>query len=107
MNKLGNNERRMHTTLEVGTVDEGEKINNVDEDQPMRVPTMLRRHSTSMPIGATLLSPTSTYPLTTHKHSGTMRISLIEEEHNKFKDLDSICNNNKHDREQKIGAEKI
>ena len=25
MNKLGNNERRMHTTLEVGTVDEGEK----------------------------------------------------------------------------------
>ena len=25
MNKLGNNERRMHTTLEVGTIDEGEK----------------------------------------------------------------------------------
>ena len=25
MDKLGNNERRMHTTLEVGTVDEGEK----------------------------------------------------------------------------------
>ena len=25
INKLGNNERRMHTTLEVGTVDEGEK----------------------------------------------------------------------------------
>ena len=31
MNELGNNERRMHTTLEVGTIDEGEKINNVDE----------------------------------------------------------------------------
>ena len=31
MNKLGNNERRMHTTLEVGTVDEGEKIKSVDE----------------------------------------------------------------------------
>ena len=25
MNKLGNNERRMHTALEVGTIDEGEK----------------------------------------------------------------------------------
>ena len=31
INKLGNNERRMHTTLEVGTVDEGEKRNSVDE----------------------------------------------------------------------------
>ena len=31
MNKLGNNERRMHTTLEVGTVNEGEKRNSADE----------------------------------------------------------------------------
>ena len=31
MNKLGNNERRMHTTLEVGTVDEREKRNSVEE----------------------------------------------------------------------------
>ena len=31
MNKLGNNERRMHTTLEVGTIDEGEKRNSVEE----------------------------------------------------------------------------
>ena len=31
MNKLGNNERRMHTTLEVGTVDEGEKRKSADE----------------------------------------------------------------------------
>ena len=31
MNKLGNNERRMHTALEVGTVDEGEKRNSVEE----------------------------------------------------------------------------
>ena len=31
MNKLGNNERRMHTALEVGTIDEGEKINSVEE----------------------------------------------------------------------------
>ena len=31
MNKLGNNERRMHTTLEVGTVDEGEKRKSDNE----------------------------------------------------------------------------
>ena len=31
MNKLGNNERRMHTALEVGTVDKGEKRKSVDE----------------------------------------------------------------------------
>ena len=31
MNKLGNNERRMHNTLEVGIVDEGEKRKSVDE----------------------------------------------------------------------------
>ena len=31
MNKLGNNERRMHTTLEVGTVDEGEKRKSANE----------------------------------------------------------------------------
>ena len=31
MNKLGNNERIMHTTLKVGTIDEGEKRNNVEE----------------------------------------------------------------------------
>ena len=31
MTKLGNNERRMHTILEVGTVDEREKINSVEE----------------------------------------------------------------------------
>ena len=31
MKKLGNNERRMYTTLEVGTVDEGEKRKSADE----------------------------------------------------------------------------
>ena len=31
MNKLGNNERRTHTTLEVGTIDEGGKRKSVDE----------------------------------------------------------------------------
>ena len=62
-------------------------------DQTMRVPTKLRRHSTSMLIGDTLSSPTSTCPLTTHQHSGTMRTSHMEEEHGKVKDLDIICSN--------------
>ena len=31
MNKLGNNERRIHTTLEVGTVDEEERRKSADE----------------------------------------------------------------------------
>ena len=31
MNKFGNNERRMHTTLEVGTIDEREKKNSAEE----------------------------------------------------------------------------
>ena len=57
----------------------------------MRVPTKMRRHSTSMLIGATLSSLTSTCPLTTHQHSGTIRTSHREEEHSKVKDLDRIC----------------
>ena len=31
MNKPGNNERRMHTTLELGTIDKGEKRNSIEE----------------------------------------------------------------------------
>ena len=31
MNKLGNNERRMHTTLQLGKVDEGDKRNSSEE----------------------------------------------------------------------------
>ena len=31
MNKLGNNERRMHTTLKVGTIDEGERRKSDEE----------------------------------------------------------------------------
>ena len=111
MNKLGNNERRMHTTLEVGTEDEGEKRNSIDKGPTHEGPIKLWKHSTSMPIGATLLSQTSTYPLTTNQHSRTMRISHMDKKHNKFKHLDKIysnimphlgSNNNKQDREQKI-----
>ena len=59
----------------------------------MRVPTKLRRHNTLMSIGAILLGPTSTYPLTTHQHLGTMIIYHMEEEHRKFKDLVKTCSN--------------
>ena len=31
MNKIGNNERRMHIALKVGTVDEGERRKSVEE----------------------------------------------------------------------------
>ena len=31
INKIGNNERRMHTALEVGTVDEGERRKSAEE----------------------------------------------------------------------------
>ena len=31
MNKMGNNERRMHTALEVGTVDKGDRRNSAEE----------------------------------------------------------------------------
>ena len=47
----------------------------------MRVLIKLRRHSNS------------TCQLITHQHSGTMRISHMEEEHNKVKDLGRIFNN--------------
>ena len=62
-------------------------------DQTMRVPTKLRRHSTLMPIGAKLSSPTSTCLLTTHQHSRTMRTFHMEDEHSKVKNLDRICSN--------------
>ena len=59
----------------------------------MRAPIKLRRHSISMLIEVTTLSPTLTYQLITHQPSGTMRISHMEEEHNKVKDLGRIFNN--------------
>ena len=59
----------------------------------MRVPTKLRRHSISMLIEVTTLSPTSTCQLITHQQLGTMRISHMREEHSKVKDTGRIFNN--------------
>ena len=38
MNKLGSNDRRMHTALEVGTVDEGERRKSAEEGSNHEVP---------------------------------------------------------------------
>ena len=59
----------------------------------MRVPIKLRRHNISMLIEVTTLSPTSTCQPITHQQLGTMRISHMEVEHNKVKDLGRIFNN--------------
>ena len=44
----------------------------------MRVPTKLRRHGFSMLIKAKTLIQTSNFQLTTHRHSGNMRISHMQ-----------------------------
>ena len=59
----------------------------------MRVPIKLRRHSISMLVEVTTLSPTSTCQLITHQHLGTMRIYHMQVEHNKVKDVGRIFNN--------------
>ena len=59
----------------------------------MRVPIKLRRHNISLLIEVITLILTSTCQLITHQHSETMRISHMEEEHKKVKDLSRIFNN--------------
>ena len=60
----------------------------------MRVLFKLRRHNFSMLIEARNLSQTSTFQLTTHQHSRTMRISHMEVEYSKVQDQCKIFNNN-------------
>ena len=93
MNKIGNHERRMHSANEWEQLMKMRREIVLKMDYPMRVPIKLRRHSISMQIEVTILSPTSTCQLITHQHLGTMRISLMEEEHSKVEDLGRIINN--------------
>ena len=93
MNKIGNTERRMHTALEVGIVDEEERRKSVKEGSIREGPYQVEEARYLMPIEATLSSPTSTCPLTTHWDSGTVRTSHMGEEHNKVKDLKKIYSN--------------
>ena len=91
MNKLGNNERRMHTTLEVGTVDEGEKRKSADERLTHEGPYQVEEAqylnaNRSYTFKLNLNLPTYYTPvLKNHENLG--------EEHNKVKDLDRICSN--------------
>ena len=42
MNKMGNNERRMHNALEVGIVDEGERRNSAEEGPNHEAPYQVK-----------------------------------------------------------------
>ena len=93
MSKMANQERRMHSTNEVGTIDENEKRNSAEEGLAHGVPIKFRRHNILMLLEVTILSPTSTCQLITYQHLGTMRISHVGEEHNKVTNMGRIFNN--------------
>ena len=114
-NKLGSNERRMHISLEVGSVDEGERKKSAEARPNHEGSYQVEEAQYLNANKSYTFKPTSTCPLTIHRHSGTMRISHMVEEHSKIKDLDRICNNimpylgsnnnnnnSKQDKEQKI-----
>ena len=115
MNQLGNNERRMHSALEVGTVDERGKRNSADEGPTHEGSYHVEEAQYLNANRSYTFKPNLNLPTHYTHHSGTMRISHIEEKHKKFKDLDRICsnimphlgsnnnnNNSKQDKEQKI-----
>ena len=79
MNKIGNNERRMQTALEVGTIDERERRKSVEEGSNHASPYQFKEAQYPMPIGATLSSPTSTCPLTTHQHSEVLGLTSFSQ----------------------------
>ena len=94
MSKIGNQEKRTHSENEMGTVDENEKMNSVEEGLAHEGPYQVKEAQYLNSNGSyNILSPTSTCQLITHQHSETMRISLLEEEHIKVKDLGRIFNN--------------
>ena len=88
MNKLGSNERRMHTAHEVGAVKEG--IKSSDEGPVEEEPYQVEETKYMMSKEVITSSLTSTCPLTIHQHLGTMRISHMVEEHNRAPNLDRI-----------------
>ena len=90
MNKLGNNERRMHTALDVGAVDEGEKRKSDDEG--------LTHDGSYQFEEAQYLNANKSYTfkpnlnLPTH-YTPALRTSHMGEKRSKVKDLDRICSN--------------
>ena len=66
MNKMGNNERRMHTALKVGTLDEGEIRNSVKEEPnhegPYQVEAQYLNANKSYTFKSNLILPTHYTP---------------------------------------------
>ena len=94
MNKLGNQERRMHSAHEVGTVERNEQKSITDEGIVHEGPYQVEEAQLWVETKVTILSPTPTFQPTTHQHRGTIRISHMEVEHNKVRDLCRTINSN-------------
>ena len=103
---------QMHSGNEVGTVDENEKRNSAEEGLTYEGPYQVEEAQYLNVNRSYNFKPNLNLPIITHQHSGTMRISHMEEEDSKVKDLGKIFNNimlhlgsnnkNKEVREQKI-----
>ena len=93
MNKMGNQDKRMHSTREVGIIDDSEKRNSVEEGLTHKGPYQVEE--AQYPNANISYNFKSNLNLTSHytAHSGTMRISQMEVEHNKVRDLGRIFNN--------------
>ena len=91
MNKIGNHDRRMHSTYEVGKVERNEQKSSADEglahEGPYKVeePQFLNVNR-SYNFKSNLNFPTQ------HQHSGTLRNSYMEVEHSKVQDRCRIFN---------------
>ena len=96
MNMMGNHERRMHSANEVGTVDENEKRNSVEEGLAHEGPYQLEEAQYLNANGSYNFKPNLIFQIIIHQHSGTMRISHMEEEHNNVKNLGRVFNNIMH-----------
>ena len=93
MNKMGNNERRMNTALEVGTVDKEERRKSAEEGSNHQGPYQVEKvqhlnANRSYTFKPNLNLPTH-YTLALKNHENFS----YGEEHNKVKELDRICNN--------------
>ena len=68
MTKLGNQERRMHLTYDVGAVKRNEQKSSANEGLAHEGPYQVEEAQLSMEIEATTLSQTSTCQPITHQH---------------------------------------
>ena len=92
MNKLGKLDRRMHSMHEVGPIEGNEHKSVTDEGLAHEGPYHVEE---AQFVGGNIsynFKPNNN--LLTHQHRGTMKISYMEVEHNKAKDLCKTINNN-------------